>query len=137
MSAFVDPRIETAWRLLAGLLRVEHPVEELALLGRLAPVRAAVSFAEELRVAVGVGVSLRRQPEHVRGGRRVAREHPARGHEHTGANLAQSMAPSEVAAKLVEELREDRFYIFTHGDDFAEPIRARMERVLARQNPLP
>ncbi len=80
----------------------------------------------------------RNRPEELRNPQPGAdREALDRGREQTGANMAQNMAPAEVAAKVVEGLREDRFHIFSHGDDFAEPIRARMERVLARQNPLP
>ena len=60
-----------------------------------------------------------------------------RAREQTGANMARNMRPSEVAAKVLQGLREERFYIFTHEDSFDAPIRARMERLLAREDPLP
>ena len=61
----------------------------------------------------------------------------AQAREQTGARMGEQMPPAEVAGKVVQGLRDERFYIFTHEDSFAGPIRARMERVLAREDPLP
>lgn len=55
----------------------------------------------------------------------------------TGENMGINMPPSEVAAKVIEGIRGGHFYIFTHEDSFDAPIRARMERILKRNDPLP
>jgi NAD(P)-dependent dehydrogenase (short-subunit alcohol dehydrogenase family) len=55
----------------------------------------------------------------------------------TGESMGTNMPPSVVAAKVIEGLQDERFYIFTHEDSFDVPIRARMERILKREDPLP
>ncbi len=50
------------------------------------------------------------------------------------------MDPADVAAQVVEAVRDVRFYILTHdiladGDKYDAAIRARMEGILARRNP--
>ena len=57
--------------------------------------------------------------------------------DETGENMGRNMPPSGVAAAVVEGLRAERFYIFSHGTDFDAQIRARMERIIAREDPQP
>ena len=45
------------------------------------------------------------------------------------------MAPADVAAQVVEAVRDERFYILTHGDRDDDAIRSRMEGILERRNP--
>ena len=45
------------------------------------------------------------------------------------------MDPADVAAQVVEAVRDERFYILTHGDTYDAAIRARMEGILERRNP--
>ena len=61
----------------------------------------------------------------------------ARARDETGENMGRNMPPSGVAAAVVEGLRAERFYIFSHGTDFDAQIRARMERIIAREDPQP
>jgi hypothetical protein len=44
------------------------------------------------------------------------------------------MEPEEVANRVLAAIREEQFYILTH-DEYDQPIRARMEAILARRNP--
>ncbi len=60
-----------------------------------------------------------------------------RAREETGESMGRNMPPSGVAAAVIEGLRAERFYIFSHGTDFDARIRARMERIIARKEPQP
>lgn len=46
------------------------------------------------------------------------------------------MDPADVAAQVLEAVRDERFYILTHGDKYDAAIRARMEGILARRHPV-
>ena len=46
------------------------------------------------------------------------------------------MPPETVAARVVEGIRTQQFYILTH-DHFDNTIRARMEDILERRTPTP
>ena len=48
---------------------------------------------------------------------------------------ADVMDPADVAAQVVEAVRDERFYILTHGDKYDASIRERMEAILERRNP--
>jgi NAD(P)-dependent dehydrogenase (short-subunit alcohol dehydrogenase family) len=48
--------------------------------------------------------------------------------------LATGLAPAEVAAHVIEAVREERFYILTH-EETRERVRARMEDILESGNP--
>jgi NAD(P)-dependent dehydrogenase (short-subunit alcohol dehydrogenase family) len=48
----------------------------------------------------------------------------------------EGLAPEAVADQVLAAIRNERFYILT-DDKFDAPIRERMERVLARENPAP
>ncbi len=61
----------------------------------------------------------------------------ARAREETGESMGRNMPPAGVAAAVVEGLRANRFYIFSHGDEHDAAIRARSDRVLAREEPRP
>ncbi|HTW99946.1 MAG TPA: SDR family NAD(P)-dependent oxidoreductase [Acidimicrobiales bacterium] len=51
--------------------------------------------------------------------------------------LQAGMDPAEVAAKVVDAIRQDRFYVLTHdSDEWVEPIRRRSEAIVAGSNPL-
>jgi NAD(P)-dependent dehydrogenase (short-subunit alcohol dehydrogenase family) len=55
--------------------------------------------------------------------------------ERLGAGItSRGSPPSMVAEKVLQAIREERFYILPH-DDFDEQIRARIESILARENP--
>ena len=56
--------------------------------------------------------------------------------ERTGARMERLMSPDAVAARALEGLRAGRFYIFTHGDEADAAIRARADRILAREHPV-
>ena len=45
------------------------------------------------------------------------------------------MDPADVAAQVVEAVRDERFYVRTHGDKYDDAIRSRMEAILERRNP--
>lgn len=45
------------------------------------------------------------------------------------------MDPTEVAQMVVDAVRDDRFYIFTHGEEYDEPLRRRTAGILERRNP--
>jgi NAD(P)-dependent dehydrogenase (short-subunit alcohol dehydrogenase family) len=45
--------------------------------------------------------------------------------------------PDEVAARVVEGVHEERFWILPHGDRFDDVLRRRFEGILARRNPEP
>ena len=48
------------------------------------------------------------------------------------------MAPSQVADKVVDAIREPRFYILPHDDEaWLGPIRQHMTDILDRRNPTP
>jgi NAD(P)-dependent dehydrogenase (short-subunit alcohol dehydrogenase family) len=50
--------------------------------------------------------------------------------------LAEAMDPAEVAARVLDAVRTDRFYVLPHdADEWLAPLRARMESILARRNP--
>jgi NAD(P)-dependent dehydrogenase (short-subunit alcohol dehydrogenase family) len=49
---------------------------------------------------------------------------------------AEGMDPAELAGIVVEAIKNDQFYILTHGD-YDNDIRQRMENILARGNPAP
>jgi NAD(P)-dependent dehydrogenase (short-subunit alcohol dehydrogenase family) len=53
-------------------------------------------------------------------------------------NLAEEsgMEPAEVAARVLDGIRAEQFYILTH-DQFDEAIRTRMEDILQRRKPAP
>ncbi len=46
-----------------------------------------------------------------------------------------AMDPNDVAQLVFEAVRDDQFYILSHGDQYDENIRARMEAILERRNP--
>ena len=48
--------------------------------------------------------------------------------------VTEGLPPANVADQVLEAIREERFYILT-DDKFDDPIRTRMENVLARKNP--
>ncbi len=48
----------------------------------------------------------------------------------------EGMDPADVAAQVVEAVRDERFYILTHPDRADHAIRARMEGILARRHPV-
>ena len=48
--------------------------------------------------------------------------------------LASGLPPAEVAAMVLDAVRNDRFYILTHPD-LKEPVRARMQAILDDQPP--
>ena len=89
-------------------------------------------------VATRIGVAERNRP---------AREHeehrppPARrGAAGETVPEIEFMDPADVAAQVVEAVRDERFYILTHeiladGGQYDAAIRARMEGILARRNP--
>jgi NAD(P)-dependent dehydrogenase (short-subunit alcohol dehydrogenase family) len=45
------------------------------------------------------------------------------------------MDPTEVAQMVLDAVRDDRFYIFTHGEEYDEPLRRRTAGILERRNP--
>ena len=47
-----------------------------------------------------------------------------------------ALAPAEVAELVLDAVRSDRFWIFTHGQ-YADDVRARMERMIAAFPPVP
>ncbi len=49
--------------------------------------------------------------------------------------IAAGLAPAEVAARVVDAVKTERFYILTHPE-FAPRVRERMEEVLAGRNPV-
>lgn len=51
------------------------------------------------------------------------------------SSVAAGTAPSEVAARVVEAIREERFYVFPHPEMLAA-ARQRMENILAQRNPV-
>ena len=51
-----------------------------------------------------------------------------------GAGI-EFMDPADVAAQVVEAVRDERFYILTHGDAYDAAIRSRMEGILDRRHP--
>jgi NAD(P)-dependent dehydrogenase (short-subunit alcohol dehydrogenase family) len=50
------------------------------------------------------------------------------------AMLATGLAPDEVAAAVVEAVREERFYVLTH-EETKERVRSRMEDIVEGRNP--
>lgn len=71
------------------------------------------------------------------------RNRPGREHEAPGATPARRapagaiefMDPADVAAQVFEAVRDDRFYILTHGDAYDDAIRSRLEGILERRHP--
>lgn len=49
--------------------------------------------------------------------------------------LSRGLSPAEVAAKVVEAIKEERFYILTDSES-TEFVRARMENIMAERNPV-
>ena len=75
----------------------------------------------------------RNRPSHLRNaGPRTAEETAL--DEAIRAGLAAGMAPTEVAAAVVDAIRADRFWIFTDRHSFPA-VRLRLEDVLAERNP--
>jgi short-subunit dehydrogenase len=50
------------------------------------------------------------------------------------SSVAAGIPPSEVAARVLESIREERFYVFPHPDMLGA-VRDRMEAILAQRNP--
>lgn len=50
------------------------------------------------------------------------------------SNVAAGIPPSDVAARVIEAIREERFYIFPHPEMLGA-VSQRMERILAQRNP--
>lgn len=84
-------------------------------------------------VATRIYEAERSRPDHLRTA--SGRPQEAEELQSIADNLYRS-APSaaEVAAQAFEGIRHDRLYVFT-SDRFDEPIRARADAILARQNP--
>ena len=58
-----------------------------------------------------------------------------RGMAGEAIDAADVMDPADVAAQVVEAVRDERFYVLTHGDKYDDAIRERMEAILERRNP--
>ena len=55
--------------------------------------------------------------------------------EATGRRFAsEGLPPEDVAEMVLESIREERFYIFTHANA-GDAIRERMERIIERDSP--
>lgn len=117
---------------------------------------AVVAMSESLRLqltmanaSIGVSVlcpgwvqtrildSERNRPERLRGpsnAEPTAEEQARR--EMAQQAIAQGMPPADVADMVLAAVRDDRFYIVTHGE-FDDVIRSRFEDILERRNPVP
>ena len=84
-------------------------------------------------VATRIALAERNRP----GGEREALGRPMAPRDVVGDAVAPAdfMDPADVAAQVVEAVRDERFYILTHGDRDDDAIRSRMEAILERRNP--
>jgi NAD(P)-dependent dehydrogenase (short-subunit alcohol dehydrogenase family) len=51
--------------------------------------------------------------------------------------LAAGMAPTEVAAAVVNAVKKGQFWILTHADEYADEVRARFDAAVSGRNPAP
>jgi len=58
------------------------------------------------------------------------------GRQILGNLISSGMPPSEVAARVVEAIREERFYILTHPE-MMPAVRNRMDDILEGRTPTP
>ena len=92
-------------------------------------------------VATNIGDSERNRPQELQvGGAPKETDQQAVIREIARQQVAAGMKPSEVAEKVLEAIRDDRFYVLTHPR-FKKLIRMRMENILdgktPRSEPLP
>jgi NAD(P)-dependent dehydrogenase (short-subunit alcohol dehydrogenase family) len=97
--------------------------EALAL--QLADTSVGVSVLCPGAVRTRIAVADRNQPGHER----------ELAEDETADLMSEAMDPADVAQQVFEAVRDDRFYILTHGDDFDGAVRTRMEAILERRNP--
>ncbi len=87
-------------------------------------------------VRTRIALASRNRPDELwEGGKRPSRQE-LEAREATWATRTgpTGMEPEEVANRVLAAIREEQFYILTH-DEYDQPIRARMEAILARRNP--
>jgi NAD(P)-dependent dehydrogenase (short-subunit alcohol dehydrogenase family) len=51
------------------------------------------------------------------------------------ATMVNGMDPADVAEQVLAAVRNDQFYILSHGDQYDDAIRARAEGIIERRNP--